>query len=229
MSVAKVIEISSSSETSFEDAIDQGIKRACRSVDNVRGAWIKEQKVSIENGRITKYRVNMQLTFVLDGGDDEDDEDDDMDDDGARVLVLNGPNINMLGIREPSIYGRQDYQALLSLCHDAADEAGFSDCTCLQSNHEGDLVDYIQDALGSYDGIVINPGAYTHTSVAILDAVKAVSLPCVEIHISNVDEREDFRKVSYIRQACFETVTGMGIEGYRKAILDLAEHLGIHA
>ena len=160
---------------------------------------------------------------------DEDADDDDMDDDGARVLVLNGPNINMLGIREPSIYGRQDYQTLLSLCHDAADEAGFSDCTCLQSNHEGDLVDYIQDALGSYDGIVINPGAYTHTSVAILDAVRAVSLPCVEIHISNVDEREDFRKVSYIRQACFETVTGMGIEGYRKAILDLAEHLGIHA
>lgn len=160
--------------------------------------------------------------------DETEDDADDMDDEGARVLVINGPNINMLGIREPSIYGREDYQALLTLCHDAADEAGFSDCTCLQSNHEGDLVDYIQDALGSYDGIVINPGAYTHTSVAILDAVKAVSLPCVEIHISKIDEREDFRQISYIRQACFETITGMGIKGYRKAILDLAAHLGIH-
>jgi len=175
--------------------------------------------------------VSLLESDLLSDDDSEEDEGeddaDDMDDEGARVLVINGPNINMLGIREPSIYGREDYQALLSLCHDAADEAGFSDCTCLQSNHEGDLVDYIQDALGSYDGIVINPGAYTHTSVAILDAVKAVSLPCVEIHISKIDEREDFRQISYIRQACFETIAGMGIKGYRKAILDLADHLGI--
>jgi len=174
--------------------------------------------------------VSLLESDLLSDDDSEEDEDDadDMDDEGARVLVINGPNINMLGIREPSIYGREDYQALLSLCHDAADEAGFADCTCLQSNHEGDLVDYIQDALGSYDGIVINPGAYTHTSVAILDAVKAVSLPCVEIHISKIDEREDFRQISYIRQACFETIAGMGIRGYRTAILDLADHLGIH-
>ena len=146
---------------------------------------------------------------------------------GARVLVINGPNINMLGIREPKIYGSQTYQALLQLCQEAAREAGFAECTCFQSNHEGDLVDAIQDAYQSYDGIVINPGAYTHTSIAILDAAKAVGLPMVEVHISKVDEREDFRQVSYIRAACFETVTGLGIEGYRKAINDLAEKIGL--
>lgn len=145
----------------------------------------------------------------------------------ARVLVINGPNINMLGIREPKIYGSQTYQALLALCQDAARDAGFSECSCFQSNHEGDLVDAIQDAYENYDGIVINPGAYTHTSIAILDAAKAVGLPMVEVHISKVDEREDFRQVSYIRAACFETITGMGIEGYRKAINDLAEKLGL--
>ena len=145
----------------------------------------------------------------------------------ARVLVINGPNINMLGIREPKIYGSQTYQALLALCQDAAKDAGFSECSCFQSNHEGDLVDAIQDAYENYDGIVINPGAYTHTSIAILDAAKAVGLPMVEVHISKVDEREDFRQVSYIRAACFETITGMGIEGYRKAINDLAEKLGL--
>lgn len=146
---------------------------------------------------------------------------------GARVLVINGPNINMLGIREPKIYGSQSYQALLQLCQEAAKDAGFAECSCFQSNHEGDLVDAIQDAYGSYDGIVINPGAYTHTSIAILDAAKAVGLPMVEVHISNVDEREDFRQVSYIRAACFETVSGLGIEGYRKAIYDLAEKIGL--
>ena len=145
----------------------------------------------------------------------------------ARVLVINGPNINMLGIREPDIYGHDTYRAMLQLCHDAAEEAGFSECTCFQSNHEGDLIDAIQDAYGCYAGIVINPGAYTHTSIAILDAAKAVGLPMVEVHISKVDEREEFRRVSYIRAACFETVTGMGIEGYRKAILDLAAHVGL--
>lgn len=146
---------------------------------------------------------------------------------GARVIVINGPNINMLGIREPKIYGSQSYQALLQLCQEAAKDAGFAECSCFQSNHEGDLVDAIQDAYGSYDGIVINPGAYTHTSIAILDAAKAVGLPMVEVHISKVDEREDFRQVSYIRAACFETVSGLGIEGYRKAIYDLAEKIGL--
>lgn len=146
---------------------------------------------------------------------------------GARVIVVNGPNINMLGIREPKIYGSQSYQALLQLCQEAAKDAGFAECSCFQSNHEGDLVDAIQDAYGSYDGIVINPGAYTHTSIAILDAAKAVGLPMVEVHISKVDEREDFRQVSYIRAACFETVCGLGIEGYRKAIYDLAEKIGL--
>ncbi|MGN0287520.1 MAG: type II 3-dehydroquinate dehydratase [Atopobiaceae bacterium] len=146
---------------------------------------------------------------------------------GPRVLVINGPNINMLGIREPDIYGHNSFSALLALCHRAADEAGFSKCTCFQSNHEGDLVDQIQDAYGMYDGIVINPGAYTHTSVAILDALKAVSIPAVEVHISQLDKREEFRQISYVRAACFETVIGMGIEGYRKAIMDLAKHLGV--
>lgn len=145
----------------------------------------------------------------------------------ASVLVLNGPNINMLGIREPGIYGSESYTDLLQLCQDTAAEVGFDKCTCYQSNHEGDLVDAIQDAMGKYDGIVINPGAYTHTSIAILDAAKAVRLPIIEVHISKVEEREEFRQVSYIRQACFETITGMGIAGYRKAILDLAEKLDL--
>lgn len=145
----------------------------------------------------------------------------------VNVLVLNGPNINMLGIREPGIYGSESYSDLLQLCQDTAAEVGFDKCTCYQSNHEGDLVDAIQDAMGKYDGIVINPGAYTHTSIAILDAAKAVRLPIVEVHISKVEEREEFRQVSYIRQACFETITGMGINGYRKAILDLAEKLDL--
>lgn len=145
----------------------------------------------------------------------------------ASLLVINGPNINMLGIREPSIYGTENYAALLQLCQQTAAEVGFSKCACFQSNHEGDLVDAIQDAYGNYDAIVINPGAYTHTSIAILDAAKAVQLPIVEVHISKVEDREDFRQVSYIRQACFETITGMGIQGYRTAILDLAEKLDL--
>lgn len=144
-----------------------------------------------------------------------------------RVLVINGPNINMLGIREPDIYGHDTYQALLGICQASARDAGFVDCTCFQSNHEGDLIDAIQDAYGSYDGIVINPGAYTHTSIAILDAAKAVGLPMVEVHISKLDEREEFRQVSYIRAACFETITGLGLDGYRKAMFDLAGHLGL--
>lgn len=145
----------------------------------------------------------------------------------ARVLVINGPNINMLGIREPELYGHDTYQQLLRTCHEAACEAGFSECSCFQSNHEGDLVDAIQDAYGDYAGIVINPGAYTHTSIAILDAARAVGLPMVEVHITRIEDREDYRQRSYIREACFETITGMGTEGYRKAIADLAEHIGL--
>lgn len=144
---------------------------------------------------------------------------------GLRLLVINGPNLNMLGTREPNIYGRQDYAALVELCRKSGREAGFSDVRCFQSNHEGDIVDEIQRALHVFDGIVINPGAYTHTSIAILDALKAVDLPAVEVHISKVDEREEFRQVSYVRHACFETVSGLGFDGYRKAIFDLAEHL----
>lgn len=144
-----------------------------------------------------------------------------------NVLVINGPNINMLGVREPELYGTADYKALLELCHEAAKEAGFANCSCLQSNHEGDLIDAIQEAYGAYAGIVINPGAYTHTSIALLDALKAVRLPAIEVHITDVDEREPFRRISYVRSACFETISGLGIEGYRKAILDLAAHIGL--
>ena len=144
-----------------------------------------------------------------------------------RLLVINGPNINMLGIREPSVYGKQDFSALLELCKQTARNVGFADCRCFQSNHEGAIVDEIQDAYGIFDGLVINPGAYTHTSVAILDAVKAISIPTIEVHISKVEDREDFRQVSYIRQACLETITGLGIDGYRVAIEHMAAHLGL--
>ena len=147
------------------------------------------------------------------------------DDPRLRVLVINGPNINMLGIREPEIYGAETYQTLVELCRKAAIEAGFSSCRCFQSNHEGDIVDEIQAAYKAFDGIVLNPAAYTHTSVAILDALKAVQIPCVEVHISKVETREEFRQVSYVRDYCFETITGMGLDGYRKAIFDLADHL----
>lgn len=148
--------------------------------------------------------------------------------DSPRLLVVNGPNINMLGVREPKIYGRKTYADLVRLCRSAAQEAGFSECRCFQSNHEGDLVDVIQAAYGEFDGIVINPAAYTHTSVALLDALKSVALPTIEVHISKVDEREDFRQISYVRAACFETIVGMGLEGYRKAIKDMATHLREH-
>lgn len=145
--------------------------------------------------------------------------------DGPRLLVINGPNINLLGVREPDLYGHEDYASLLALCNEVAEDAGFASCECYQSNHEGAIVDRIQEAMGTIDGIVINPAAYTHTSVAIMDALKAVQIPAVEVHISKVSEREDFRQVSYVRKACFETVMGMGIQGYAKAIRDLADHL----
>ena len=142
-----------------------------------------------------------------------------------RALVINGPNINLLGIREPGIYGSESYGALVALCERAGRELGFDEVRCFQSNHEGAIIDEIQAALGAYDGIVINPAAYTHTSIGILDALKAVSLPAVEVHISNVDAREDFRQVSYAGMACFARVAGEGIEGYRSALALLAGRL----
>ena len=134
-----------------------------------------------------------------------------------NILVINGPNLNMLGIREPAIYGSATYQDLLDYIRSEAGALGVT-VTFYQSNHEGDLVDAIQAAYGKQDGIVINPGAYTHTSVALLDAVKAVGIPTVEVHISDPDTREEFRKVSYIRQACVATVKGLGFPGYGKAL-----------
>lgn len=135
-----------------------------------------------------------------------------------KLYILNGPNLNMLGIREPTLYGEQNYQTLLKLVREHAEKYGI-ETVCRQSNHEGDLVDWIQEAyFEGADGIVINPGAYTHTSVAILDAVKATRLPTVEVHISKVEEREDFRQVSYIRAACVKTITGHGLDGYLEAI-----------
>lgn len=141
-----------------------------------------------------------------------------------KFLVVNGPNLNMLGTREPNIYGRQDYAALEALVRDAAEEAGV-EVEIFQSNHEGAIVDKIQAAMNDCDGIVINPAAYTHTSVAILDALKAVCLPAVEVHISDVSKREDFRQVSYARKACVKTYMGLGFEGYRQAILFLKDHI----
>lgn len=134
-----------------------------------------------------------------------------------KILVINGPNINMLGIREPEIYGKATYQDLLALVKDAASRLGV-EAAFFQSNHEGAIVDAIQDAYGKFDGIVINPAAYTHTSVAILDALKAVGIPTVEVHISDVSQREDFRQVSYVRQACTATVMGKGFDGYVEAM-----------
>ena len=137
-----------------------------------------------------------------------------------KILVLNGPNINMLGIREPGVYGSQSYSDLLALIAETAKEEGL-EIEHYQSNHEGDLVDKIQWAYGRVDGIVINPAAYTHISIAILDALKAVSIPAVEVHISDVDAREPFRQISYAGLACIKTIKGHGIEGYREAILFL--------
>ena len=134
-----------------------------------------------------------------------------------KLLILNGPNLNLLGIREPEIYGRQTYQDLEKYLHRKAAALG-CEIEVRQSNHEGDLVDWIQEALGSFDGIVINPAAYTHTSVAILDALRAVSLPAVEVHLSKVSEREEFRRISYAGMTCMETIEGKGFEGYGLAM-----------
>ena len=134
-----------------------------------------------------------------------------------KILVINGPNLNMLGIREPDIYGKQDFAALETFIRQAADECG-AQVELFQSNHEGAIVDKIQWAYGKMDGIVINPAAYTHTSVAILDALKAVGLPAVEVHLSDVNAREEFRHISYAGMACEKSFIGMGFEGYRAAI-----------
>ena len=142
-----------------------------------------------------------------------------------KLLVLNGPNINMLGIREPGIYGKQTFSDLLQLLEDTGKELGV-EVEQYQSNHEGCLVDKIQKALGCTDGIVINPAAYTHTSVAILDALKAISIPAVEVHISDVDSREAFRQISYAGMYCEKTIKGHGLEGYAMAMRYLWEKYG---
>lgn len=140
----------------------------------------------------------------------------------VNILVINGPNLNMLGLREPQIYGNRTYSDLCGMIRTEAEKIGVG-VDFFQSNHEGALVDAIQEALGKFDGIVINPGAYTHTSIALLDAVKAVGIPMVEVHISDPDTREEFRKISYIRLACVATVKGLGFEGYLKALHILTE------
>ena len=134
-----------------------------------------------------------------------------------KILIINGPNLNLLGIREPDIYGREDYNTLVDMIEDHAKELGV-EVGIFQSNHEGDIIDCIQDALGEFDAIVINPAGYTHTSVAIADAIKAVAIPTVEVHISDVSSREPFRQISYVRDACIATVTGHGLEGYLEAM-----------
>ncbi len=141
-----------------------------------------------------------------------------------KLLVINGPNLNMLGIREPDIYGRQTYKDLEDYVNQICARKGI-DCQVFQSNHEGDIVDKIQAAYGNTDGIVINPAAYTHTSVAILDALKAVSIPAVEVHISDVSTRESFRQISYAGMACIKTYMGHGFEGYAMAIRYLKGYL----
>jgi len=142
-----------------------------------------------------------------------------------KILVINGPNINMLGIREPGIYGKQTFTDLLALIEQTALEENL-DIAQFQSNHEGAIVDKIQESYGHVDGIVINPAAYTHTSVAILDALKSVSIPAVEVHISDVDSREAFRQISYPGMYCEKTIKGQGLDGYRQAICYLKEKYG---
>ena len=142
-----------------------------------------------------------------------------------KIYVINGPNLNMLGIREPGIYGSGSYADLMDMVKGRCNELGI-DVVCYQSNHEGDLVDKIQEAyFEGAEGIVINPGAYTHTSIALLDAVKSVRIPTIEVHISKLSEREDFRQVSYIRLACEKTISGMGLDGYIEAINYLYEKI----
>ena len=141
-----------------------------------------------------------------------------------KFLIINGPNLNMLGIREPAIYGAQTYETLLGVISSACEEAGVEH-EAFQSNHEGAIVDKIQEAYGKFDGIVINPAAYTHTSIAILDALKTVSIPTVEVHISDISAREEFRRHSFVSYVAIETIAGLGFEGYRRAILSLKTYL----
>ena len=141
-----------------------------------------------------------------------------------KLLIINGPNLNLLGLREPDIYGRQDFHALEQFILASCEEAGV-EAELFQSNHEGAIVDKIQQAYGNIDGIVINPAAYTHTSVAILDALKAVQIPAVEVPISDVSRRESFRQISYAGMACIKSYIGLGFEGYRQAILYLKDYL----
>lgn len=141
-----------------------------------------------------------------------------------KFLIINGPNINMLGIREPEVYGKQDFNALQQFIEACCRECDV-ECRLFQSNHEGCIVDEIQAAYGVFDGIVINPAAYTHTSVAILDALKAVAVPAVEVHISDVSAREDFRQISYAGKACIKTFMGLGFEGYRQAVIYLKNYI----
>jgi 3-dehydroquinate dehydratase-2 len=141
-----------------------------------------------------------------------------------KIMVLNGPNLNLLGVREPTIYGACSYAALIEMLQAYAAQRNV-ELDCRQTNHEGVLVDWIQQALGGYDGIVINPGAYTHTSIALLDAVRAVGVPTVEVHISDTDAREDFRRISYIRAACVHIIKGRGVQGYVEAIQYLEEYI----
>ena len=141
-----------------------------------------------------------------------------------KILIINGPNLNMLGLREPDIYGTQNYAALCALCENTCHALGV-DFEIYQSNHEGAIVDKIQAAYGNFDGIVINPAAYTHTSVAILDALKAVAIPTVEVHISDINSREEFRKFSYISLVAIKTLAGYGFDGYKMAIEYLNEYL----
>ena len=141
-----------------------------------------------------------------------------------KLLVVNGPNLNLLGVREPGIYGDQSYSALVKLIEETCAAEGI-EVDVFQSNHEGAIVDRIQAAMGDADGIVINPAAYTHTSVAILDALKAVRIPAVEVHISDVSKREDFRQISSARMACVKTIMGQGLDGYRQAILFLKSYI----
>ncbi len=141
-----------------------------------------------------------------------------------RILVINGPNINMLGIREKNIYGNGTYAELIGLIRDYCDQNSI-DVEFFQSNHEGSIVDKIQETYGKFDGIIINPAAYTHTSVAILDALKAVNIPAVEVHISDISSREEFRRFSYVKGACIKTIYGLGFEGYVEAVNILKKHL----
>ena len=143
---------------------------------------------------------------------------------GKKLLIINGPNLNMLGIREPELYGKQDFAALCASIREACQQAG-AEATLFQSNHEGELVEIIQRAYGVYDGIVINPAAYTHTSVAILDALKAVTIPAVEVHLTDVQSREEFRRISYPGMACLKTFAGYGFDGYRLTVDFLMRYL----